>query len=107
MADQPARKKDDPTLSLSGVEPGSLEYQHKMRLLREEEERKKNAVVREQWIETHGDSHHPKGVKCVLKKRMKNGNVHSLYLGRYLRGGKDLIAKYAEKGIKRREARLN
>ena len=114
MAEKPARTipKD---LSTQGLEPGSPEYQHKIKLIEEEEQRKKSTKVADQWIEHHVDNNHDKGGKVVLKKRVtrtEGGKVvsaatHSLYLGRYKKGGKEMIAKYKEKGVELRQPRLN
>lgn len=98
-------KKPAQDLSLDGLERGTPEYEHKLRLIKEDEERRKNTIPKEKWTEVHVDNRHDKGGKCLLKTRMSNGNVHSLYLGRFHAGGKDLLKQYAEKGVKRREAR--
>lgn len=100
MANKPAAENEEvsPKLSLEGVEEGSDQYKHKKKLLREDAKRKKNAIVVEEWIEVQKDAS-KKGEKVRLKKRMKNGNVHTFYLGRMLKGGKEAILAYAAKGV--------
>lgn len=84
---------------LAGLEEGSPEYKHKMKLIREEARRKKNAVVVDSWIEVQPDPTHTGGGKVRLRKRMKSGNVHTLYLGRWKRGGREIVEAYKVKGI--------
>lgn len=102
MANQPAAENKEevisPKLSLEGLEEGSPAWKHKKKLLEQEAKRKKGSVVTEQWIETQKDAS-KKGEKVRLKKRLKNGNVHTFYLGRYLKGGKEAIQAYAMKGV--------
>ena len=74
------------------------QHEHKRKLIAETEERKKNNPVIQTFIKVMPDNH-KKGGKVRLLKRMKNGNVHSLYLGRYHQVT-DLLAKFKEKGIK-------
>lgn len=117
MANQPAAENQEVSgkLTLEGLEPGSPQYEHKMNLIREEEERKKNAVVVDEWIEHHIDKNHSKGGKVLLKKRLRGqklgksylpGSVHTYYLGRYHRGGKEAIEAYAKKGVTVRQPKL-
>ena len=113
MANQPAQKTDK-SLSLEGIEPGSPHYEHKKKLIAEEEERKRNSgVVVEQWIEIQNENH-PKGAKVRLIKRMadwkdedgkviRRGSTHRLYLGRWLKGGREAVAAYKAKRIFVRE----
>lgn len=102
MANQPAaenkEEKVTSKISLDGIEEGSDQWKHKKKLLAQEAKRKKNAIVEDQWIEMQRDAS-KKGPKVIIKKRMKNGNVHSFYLGRFTRGGKEAIAAYAQKGV--------
>jgi hypothetical protein len=80
----------------AGVTPEAL---HKQKLIQEEKNRRKNAVVVEQYLKLYPDYKHPKGSKVCLCKRMKNGNVHSAYLGRS-KLIEDIIADYKKKGLK-------
>ena len=96
------QKQDIPDLSkvpLESLEQGSPQYKDKKRIIKEEQLRKKNSVVEAQWIEYHHTSAHEKGGKVLLKKKMRNGNVHSLYLGRLKKGGKDAAMAYKQKGV--------
>jgi hypothetical protein len=105
MAEQPAQEKISSKLSLEGLEEGSPLYKHRKKLIIEEAKRKKNSVVVDEWTE-YAHSNHDKGGKCYLKKRMKNGNVHCLYLGRLKRGGKEAMEAYKLKGVERREKKI-
>ena len=75
------------------------QHQHKRRLIEEAERRKKESKVIDTFIEVVADQVNPKGGKVRLCKRMKNGNLHRLYLGRE-KQCKDLIAKYKSNGVK-------
>lgn len=108
MANTPAaeEKKVSPHVSIEGLEEGTPQYKHALKLIREEKKRQKNAVVVEQWTEVHIDNRHKKGGKCLLLKQMKSGNVHSFYLGRYKNGGKDAVDAFAKKGVKQRQPKM-
>lgn len=100
MAEKPAAEIENmDKVKLAELEPGSPEYEHKKKLIREEKLRKKNSVVLRQWTEYHHRDH-DKGGKCLLKKQMKNGNVHSFYLGRLKKGGKGALEAFFKKGVK-------
>jgi hypothetical protein len=104
MANSQSGKQNEPMLD--EAELGSPQYEHKKKLLKEDAKRKKDSVIVDRWIENPHDSH-PKGGKVTLKTQMKNGNVHSHYLGRYRTVGKDAIDAYRKKGVSVRQPKLD
>lgn len=99
MANKPEQTQSSTQQSPEVTEdPTSPQYQHKMKLIAEEEERKKNSVVLEQWIETQHDTH-KYGGKVRLKTKMKNGNIYTSFLGRMLKGGREAIDAYKRKKV--------
>ena len=118
MANSPAAESEiNSKLSLDGIEPGTDQYRHTKRLIKEQEFIKANTGVEDQWIEHHIDTSHPKGGKVILKKKMKDvrdkkgkllrsGATYSFYLGRFKKGGKDAIQAYKLKGVEVRQPRM-
>lgn len=90
MANKPELKED------KDVTP---EHLHRVKLIKQDEERKANAVVKKQWIEVMPDRMSKFGGKVILLSQMGNGNVHSYYLGRHGKGGKEAIDAYKKKGV--------
>ncbi len=87
-------------VGLEDLEPGSAQWRTKKKILADEAKRKKLSVVVDQWTEYHHTNVTAKGGKCLLKKRMANGNVHSFYLGRLKRGGASAIQAFSQKGVR-------
>lgn len=75
------------------------QYEHKKRLIAEEQNRKDAVEVAEQFLNYLPDPYNKKGGKYRLCKRMKNGNVYSQYLGRENQI-KDVVKKYRKQGLK-------
>jgi hypothetical protein len=100
MANASAEISNMDKVSLHELEPGSPQHQHKKKLIEQEEQRRKNSVVAKEWLEYHHNSQNDKGGKVILKKQMKSGNTHSLFLGRLKRGGLDAAVAHIKRGLK-------
>jgi hypothetical protein len=87
-------------VKLDALVPGSPQWHLKRKLIKEEQLRKKNARVVHEWLEYHHTNAHKKGGKCLHKKRMANGTVHSFYLGRLNKGGLGMLQAFVKKGLK-------
>jgi hypothetical protein len=87
------------TLANQADQEVTPQAKHKLKHIKEDEERKKDpSVVLERYLFILSDHHHPKGGKIRLCTRTKTG-VHSIYLGRE-KLNKDLIAKYQKEGLR-------
>lgn len=63
-------------------EVGTVQHQDRLKRAAEREQRKKLSVIKEEWVEITPDKRHRNGGKVLLKRRLVNGNVHSVYVGR-------------------------
>lgn len=65
-----------------GGPDASPEHLHKLKLLKQEEERKKNSKPVKDWVEVHGDKYSQKGGKVLHCVQMNSGSVYREYVGR-------------------------
>lgn len=99
----PAQEIEDlGAVKLDELEVGSPQWYTKKKILREEALRKKKTGVKDSWLEYHHTNANEKGGKVLMKKRLENGNVHSFYLGRLEKGGRQAIQAYGLKGVELR-----
>lgn len=77
----------------------TAQHKHQEKILKQDALRKKKNTVSEEWVEIRRDSLHKKGGKVSIAKRMKNGNVHRMYLGREKQVS-DIVGKLKARGIK-------
>lgn len=74
-------------------------YEHKVRIVREDEERKKNTKIVEEYITVSPNPNAKRGGKVLKVIRTSSGYKHSLFLGRELdKGVKEFIAQAKKEG---------